>query len=382
MMKIHYITLWGENSCGDNRMFSPAGLTKAKYVCGVLKDLYGAVHVHSFSAGKPGVKGWLKGFKENVNDLEISHCATFRSENKLGRMVERWMNRAQLLYTLLFKIKREDVTIVYHERCFAPVIRLARKMARRKIIYQIEEVYTQVANYPKKMIDNEIRAFQHADAYILINDLIADYCQLPQDKPRVVLYGPYKVVETSGEKFPDGKIHVVYAGTLASQKGGAAAAAAAAFLPANYHVHILGFGSAEEVDGIKKLIAEVNENTQATVTYDGVMLGEEYENFLSRCHIGLSTQTPVGDYNFTSFPSKVLVYLCHGLTVVSVSLPALTASSISPLITYCDSPTPESIAQAIISLQPIPSQEIAQQIISMDQAFRSTTHQIITSLNR
>lgn len=381
-MKIHYLTLWGENSRGDNRLFSPAGLTKAKYVCGVLKDLYGSVQVHSFSSGKPGVKGWLKGFKEPVNGLEIDHCATFRSENKYGRLVERLLNRTQLLYTLLFKIKKDDVTVIYHERYFAPMIKLARKLAKRKIIYQIEEVYTQVANYPKDVIDKEIRSFQNADAFILINDLIADYCNLPKDKPKVFLYGSYNVVKIAGEKFDDGKIHVVYAGTLDPNKGGAKTAAeVGAFITSRYHLHILGFGSDEEIGKMKSLVTEINEKSEATVTYDGVLIGEEYERFLSKCHIGLSTQTPNGDYNYTSFPSKVLVYLTHGLNVISVPLPALVSSSISPLVTCSETATPESIAKAILSIKPISQQDIGDKLVSLDKIFRSNLQQIIATLN-
>ena len=100
------------------------------------------------------------------------------------------------------------------------------------------------------------------------------------NKPYAVANGTYTAEPVLSEKFEDGKIHVVYAGTLDPRKGGAIAASAAKFLPSNYHVHILGFGSDEQRQSIINIIAENNVDGHAKVTYDGLLVGEEFKRFI------------------------------------------------------------------------------------------------------
>ena len=125
---------------------------------------------------------------------------------------------------------------------------------------------------------------------------------------------------------------------------------AAEFLPENYHVHILGFGTEEQKKQLQELIALVQERTKCTLTYDGLKSGEEYIQFLQKCHIGLCTQIPDAKYTETSFPSKVLVYLANGLRVLSVRIPAVEQSDIGDLLFYYDEQKPEKIAEAIQSI--------------------------------
>lgn len=133
-------------------------------------------------------------------------------------------------------------------------------------------------------------------------------------------------------------------------KGGAAAAAAAEFLPEKYHVHILGFGTEEQKKQLQELIASVQKKTKCTLTYDGLKGGEEYIQFLQKCHIGLCTQIPDAKYTETSFPSKVLVYLANGLRVLSVRIPAVENSAVGGILYYYDNQSPQEIANAIMSI--------------------------------
>ena len=172
-----------------------------------------------------------------------------------------------------------------------------------------------------------------------------------ENKPFLIIYGTYQVENDRHCSFDDDKIHVVYAGTFDPRKGGAAAAAAAAgFLPANYHVHILGFGSKTDIDHIQQTVGEVSAKSAATVTYDGCLSGEEYIQFIQSCDIGLSTQNPDAAFNDTSFPSKILSYMANGLHVVSIRIPAIERSAIGSLVTYYDTQTPENIAKTIMSV--------------------------------
>ena len=90
-----------------------------------------------------------------------------------------------------------------------------------------------------------------------------------------------------------------------------------------------------------------------------------YLKFLQSCQIGLSTQTPEGDYNDSSFPSKVLSYLANGLRVVSIRIPVLERSSIAALLSFYDEDTPEAIAAAIQKIdltQPYDSRAVIRQL--------------------
>ena len=98
-------------------------------------------------------------------------------------------------------------------------------------------------------------------------------------------------------------------------------------------------------------IDQTNQESQCRVTYDGVLTGEKFSQFLQSCQIGLSTQNPNGAFNDTSFPSKILTYLCNGLKVVSVRIPAVERSAISGAVTFYEEQTPEAIADAILKVK-------------------------------
>ena len=152
------------------------------------------------------------------------------------------------------------------------------------------------------------------------------------------------------DRFDDDKIHVVYAGTLDPRKGGTVAVNMASHLTPEYRVHILGFGREEEIRAIKSMCVEVTNRGGASVTYDGLLKGEAYIEFLQKCQIGLSTQNPLAKFNNTSFPSKILSYMSNGLQVVSVDIDAIRRSPVSEYIYFYREQTPEDIARTILNI--------------------------------
>ena len=115
-------------------------------------------------------------------------------------------------------------------------------------------------------------------------------------------------------------------------------------------MHIIGFGNSKDTKTVTDLISEISKKTEATITYDGLLSGEEYIQFLQKCDIGLSTQIPEAAYNETSFPSKILSYMANGLRVVSIRIKAIEISEVGQAVYYYEEPNPESIANAIISI--------------------------------
>lgn len=249
---------------------------------------------------------------------------------------------------LLFNCKKDEPVIVYHSLGYFDIIRWAKKLKKFKLILEVEEIYSDVSQMSSYWRNLEYKMFDIADAFILSNDLLDSKIN-HHHKPSIVIYGTYQVEPKRVEKFNDGKIHIVYAGTFDPDKGGAQIAITAAeHLPENYHLHICGFGSIQDVEFVKQMITDVQVKSKATITYDGLKKGDEFICFLQQCHIGLSTQKPEGEYNDTSFPSKVLSYIANGLAVVSIRIPVLQKAAVSSVLTFYDKPEGKLIADAIL----------------------------------
>jgi len=181
-------------------------------------------------------------------------------------------------------------------------------------------------------------------------------------------------------KFDDNRVHVVYAGTLDSRKGGAfVAAASAEFLDENYHVHIIGFGTREQTNHLESIVDRINKESEAIVSYDGLLMGEDYVRFLQKCHIGLSTQNPDGEYNNTSFPSKILSYLANGLRVVTIRIEAIERSVIGDKVYYYEEQDPREIASVISRIDLNQTYDSRQVINGLDAEFSDRLMKLLDS---
>jgi glycosyltransferase involved in cell wall biosynthesis len=349
--KIHYIAQYGENQLGRELAYSPAGLAKMKYIIKSLKTLGLPIIVYSTSSGGniSGKFYWTKTIEQGEK-LLIRYCATFGSKYFIFRLIERALNKLQLLIYLLNDVNNRDLVVVYHELYYLPILWVAKKIRKFRLLYQVEELYTLASNMNEDKTEKEKQALMMADAYMFSNDIMAKKCGFDA-KPFVVSYGSYTIEPKYVEQFHDGKIHVLYAGTFDENKGGAIASVRAAeYLDENYHLHIIGFGSDDEIRNLSNEIEHLLRKTEAIITYDGCLLGKEYVEFLQKCHIGLSTQKANGRFIYTSFPSKILSYFSNGLYVVSNHLEVLEKSKINSLLIYCDDNSPKAIAGAIIKV--------------------------------
>ncbi|MCC8146045.1 MAG: hypothetical protein LIO93_06340, partial [Bacteroidales bacterium] len=124
----------------------------------------------------------------------------------------------------------------------------------------------------------------------------------------------------------------------------------AEYLPPDYHIHILGFGSDNEKKILQDEVDRIAKLNCATVSMDGLLSGEEYIRFVQSCDVGFSTQMPDAAFNHTSFSSKVLSYLANGLRVVSVKIPALEQSKVNEFLYYYNGKDPKSVAEAVLNI--------------------------------
>lgn len=348
MHKVFYVCYYDDNVSHTKRKVVPSATTKINYICSVLNRC--ALEVQIVSASETTTDGCACGERKQIlPSLSLVLFSSIGAGSSIRRVLSRWWTKTMLFTYILRKLKKEDNVIVYHSLGYMGMIRFLKRLIGFRLILEVEEIYGDVMN-SAKVVAKERKFFECADAYIFPTQLLDESINTDK-KPRVIVHGSYQVEPEVAAPANDGKIHVVYGGTLDPRKGGAAAAAAAAaYLPDNYHIHILGFGQQHEIEHMKQHVLQCSLPGHAQVTYDGCVLGDDYTRFIQQCHIGMSTQNPDAAFNATSFPSKVLIYLGNGLQVVSIRIPAIEKSAVSHVLHYYDEQTPEEIAKAIMSV--------------------------------
>ena len=300
-----------------------------------------------------------------------------RSRLKPIRVLQVLRMNLILFFYLLRKVKRDEKILVYHSLGLMRAVYWAKKIKKFHLVLEVEEIYNDVLYRSKRSRKMEERLIDCAEEYIFPTDVLNQKLN-KTNKPYAVVHGTYQVEPDYQESFHDDKIHIVYAGIFDPRKGGVTAVEAATFLPKNYHLHILGFGSEKETAAIQGVIDKTNAISEATVTYDGLLTGEEYIRFLQKCQIGLCPQDPQAAFNATSFPSKILSYMANGLRVVSIRIPAIEGSAVGSDIYYYDEQTPEKIAEAICRININDNYDSKAKIRLLDQKFQTD---IVTLFN-
>lgn len=345
---IKYIAFYSiDVIASENRQSTLSATNKIDYICSALVKNNYEVEIISPSWSNNN-KGLYKGRTEKVSEnVTLKTFATFGAKNKITRILKYFFSLIQLFLFLLFKTKKNEQVLVYHSIILVLPIKIAMFIKKFNVILEVEEVYQDAQPMSKFMKKNEIMGFQQSNKYLLSTELLNNRINI-SNKPNLTIYGTYRIEDDRNVKFNDDKIHIVYAGTFDPRKGGALAAISATkHLPQNYHMHIIGFGSSDQVKNVLDKIEEVSAISQAIITYDGLLKGDDYIKFLQKCHIGLSTQLLDASYNETSFPSKILSYLANGLRVVTVRLKVIEKSQIGDIVYYYESQEPNEIANAI-----------------------------------
>jgi len=351
MKKVFYLSFYYKNESDTTlRTYSLAGASKADYICQCLLDDGYEVEIISPCVATEG-KFLPSETVVYPNRLKLRLFASLRAKTKVGRAFRRIFTQCSVFTYLIRHLKQHETLIVYHSLYYCGIVRLVKWITKCNLVLEVEEIYSDVMENGQKKRAKEISFFKCADSYIFPTELLADSIN-DSTKKQVIVHGIYNCSTIHQGEKTDGFIHCVYAGTLDPRKGGAMAAVAVAnHLPATYCIHILGRGSTRQTHELLTQIEQTNQTSQCKVTYDGVLTGEAFSQFLCSCHIGLSTQNPNALFNNTSFPSKILTYLCNGLKVVSAKIPVVEQSAISAEITFYEEQTPETVADAILNVK-------------------------------
>lgn len=333
----------------DVRASSPAAVAKTESIAKAFAANGIDVTILSTCTVARSGKGFVKGRKFSVSDKVVCKQIPFFITN-FGplRRLQYILANIYLFLKLVFCTQKGENVAFYHAVERASVVSLAQRIRGFRLILEVEEIYANASKLSEREIEAEKRDIACAEAFIFPTSMLNDAVN-KEGRPYAIIHGTYETIQPlTNNSFDDDKIHVVYAGTLSRIKGGAYAAAEAALhLDNKYHIHILGFGSDELVNDIKKTVSELASETKCGLSYDGCLGGDDFNRFVQSCHIGLSTQNPQADFNDTSFPSKIFTYMANGIQVVSANIPVVRTSAVNEYMYYYSEQTPEQIAAAI-----------------------------------
>lgn len=342
--KIYYLIHFDNKT---NRNVTPSAITKGKYVASALASCSSEVEIVSLAYP---TKDSQDEVYYQVSENVICHLFKGKySNNRIIRYLNHKLYDKKIRKYLKQNVKKDDIIVVYHSLANMKLVKYIKKNITDKIVYEVEEIYGDVIN-DEKAKTKELKAFKNASSYIFSNDYLNSIINTKQ-LPYVTCYGTYEIPTLYKESFNDNLIHCLYAGTLAQNKGALNAINVAKYLPNNYLIHILGFGSEKDIADIKNAVNEVNNSYGTTkVIYEGLKLNEEYLKFIQKCQIGLCTQNIDAAFNTTSFPSKILSYMSNGLEVVGVNIAAIKNSKVGQYIQFYNVPDEKEIANVILNI--------------------------------
>lgn len=349
MEKIHYICNYDDYNNNRHLNTQPSAVTKINYIKSVLKEIGLEVVVFSTAECVKNVCCWNKKARFDKDSREtILYQLTFGRTNLLYQVASRLLLWLQLILYLLFHVKKNEKILVYHSLHISRVIYWVGRIKKLNVYFEVEEIFHAVYKFSPSKIQKEINGLKGATGYILVNDIMNDKGSFGSSVS--VCYGVYK---PEGEDFirerTDDKIHVVYAGVISSKGSDVYLAVdVARYLPSNYIIHILGYGSDESIEELNRYIEDCNKTNKSKVVYEGCLLGDKYLKFLSGCQIGLCTRVLEDNLSDYTFPSKVMVYMANQLVPICTPISCIIRSKIKDYIGFSADTSPKSIAESII----------------------------------
>lgn len=364
MKKVHYIGWYITPEEWGKYKGNVPGMMKMRYVADQIQKTKCELHLLSFA---DKVDSTVYGMYTIEHDRKIIHyTGGCKNTSKIGKFLNTIIKKIYFILYILFNVKKDELIVLYHSYRYTKLLAKISRIVDRKIVIEVEEIYGYNAVKDMPWVDDEIKQIKKFKKFTCVNDGIPQVLGLKKED-YVVIYGAGVFPQRTAERFTDGKIHVVYSGTIEGRKMGAMSAVEAArFLSPNYILHISGFGKQEHIDNLNKRIEEINaEFGEERIKYEGFLSEEEMHKLMFSCHIGLSPNVLRPNFANSTFPSKVITYMCHDLSVVISYATAYDFPISEGWVFYRDQ-TPECIAKAVMEASVKPIGYYKQRIVQMN----------------
>jgi hypothetical protein len=364
---VKYVGFYDFPNSDIKRVSNLAATNKMDYICtAIVRAGYNVEIISPSWIGDNGESKFQRQSTVKVDDnISVTFCPSWQTNNKISRNIKIVFSLTWLFLYLLFNAKKNEKVLAYHVQWISIPIRMAKFFKRYELILEVEEIYCEVWNTKSYLSKMEKKIINAADKYIVASDILKERLN---KKSCIVLYGGYlNNINVFSKKRSD-KVELIYAGSIDGTKGGAYNAVEAMhYLPNNYRLSVLGFGNHHDIVKLNNLLDKLSQNAKSC-TYSGIKIGSDYSQYLINCDIALNPQYQ-GDYMNTAFPSKILSYLSHNLRVVSTRIKSVEMSSLSSLITFSNDDSPQSIAQAVMSIDINQPYDSKTKIIELDNEF-------------
>lgn len=378
MRTLYYISSHNSTESGRDMKCVPSSLTYNRYLISSFEQIP-ETKVIALSGTISRQKAyWNKKTIQNGNHAEVYFRSIPYDWGKTATWISFIWLYVQLFFYLFFRIKKNDVVIIYNGRSFSFLYKLFRYSLRCKFIYVVAEIFSAVWDLGEEAIKTECSHMLDADGYIFTNDIMPRL--FSAEHKCAICYGIYEY--SNSTKVRDDKIHVLYAGKISTGiiNDAFLALEVIKYLPDNYVMHIAGYGNEADIKQLTKEVTAINAELGKTkVTFEGNLSGDKYEDLLSKCQIGLCTRTLRNELSNYCFPSKTMVYLTHDIIPVCPRIDNLLESRISNRLVFVDGELkPVNISKAIeIASEKIESYNNELIISLLDKDFVETLKCII-----
>lgn len=368
MQIIHYICNYDDYKNHRHLNTQPSSVTKINYIISALKKSGFYVQVFSTAECVSDVHCVNLSCRKTVDEQEsVLYQFTFGRTNLFLKILSRILINFQLLIYLL-KLKKDDKVLIYHSLAIRNVIKFVLKICKRNVCFEIEELYTAVYGQSKCNIQKEIEYLKGANGYVFVNDMMQKKTGI--EGLSAVCYGSYEIQNFHNPRSLGEGIHIVYAGVISGEGSDVYLAVdIARYLSSNYVIHILGYGLKDNISNLIRYIHASNKQYRCKVKYEGCLLGDQYLNFLSKCHIGLCTRLLEDDLSDYTFPSKIMVYIANQLIPVCTPISCVIDSKVRKYVVFSTDVSAKSIGKAILNVDFSVRNEYANLLVSLNDSF-------------
>jgi hypothetical protein len=145
-------------------------------------------------------------------------------------------------------------------------------------------------------------------------------------------------------------------------------------------MHIAGYGTESVVREVQSLIDK--QQCACKIVYHGCLFGDEYEDLLKLCSIGLCPRQLEDGLSDYTFPSKIFMYLSRNLKVICTPISCVKKSPLSKIISFAPNNTPSSIAETIMNIPDTEITDNCQYLKELDIRFRLDLGRLIRNVSK